>query len=52
MALNKFKLNILVMQIKKKTIAMKTYYQAGHIKMKIAVWIVVIFKKTASARTS
>lgn len=45
------KLNIIVMKIKKRTITMKTFYQAYHIETKITVWRVVL-EEAASARTS
>lgn len=35
------------MEIKKKTITMKTSYHSDHIKMKITVWIVVILKEAS-----
>ena len=45
------KLNIIVMKIKKRTITMKTFYQAYQIETKVTVWRVVL-EEAASARTS
>lgn len=50
--LSKSKLNTIVMEIKKTTTTMTTFYHAGPIKTKITVWIVAISKEEASARTS